>query len=193
MNILIFNGSPRPDGGTAALIRALARHLPGEPTVIEAYRCGIAPCTDCRFCREQDGCVIDDGMDAVIEAIDRADILILASPIYFSELTGPLLSLMSRLQPLFMARRRGIEPLTEKDRRGALLLCGGAPASPGKPPFAGAQAMGRRLLHTMGAAVIGTVCLTGTDAMPDAIDSLPPETEAAIRALAVLLTAGRTE
>ena len=50
METVIFNGSPRPNGDTAALIAALSAALPSAPKVIDAYRADIHPCVDCRRC-----------------------------------------------------------------------------------------------------------------------------------------------
>ena len=54
MKTLILNGSPRENGDTAGLIREVIRNLPGEYSVVDAYRCSISPCVDCRY-REGNG------------------------------------------------------------------------------------------------------------------------------------------
>ena len=64
--------------------------LGGEITQIDAYRCGIAPCVDCRWCWTHAECALHDGMARVFAEMDAADNLVIASPVYFSELTGPL-------------------------------------------------------------------------------------------------------
>lgn len=97
MKTLIFNGSPRKNGGTATLIKELKSCLPGEVFIVESYRADISPCVDCRYCWTNEKCAIDDEMQNVYRHIDEADNIIIASPIYFGELTGSLLNLMSRL------------------------------------------------------------------------------------------------
>lgn len=125
MKTLILNGSPRKNGDTASLIGLVARRLTGEVTVVDAYRRDVSPCLDCRRCWRENGCAIDDGMREIDEAIQACDNILIASPLYFSELTGRLLDVGSRLQAYFCARHfRGEEPIP-KPKKGAVILVGG--------------------------------------------------------------------
>lgn len=125
MKTLILNGSPRPHGDTESLIRLVREGLAGESRVLDAYRCDISPCVDCRFCWENPGCAIHDEMQEIYAYIQDCDNILIASPIYFSELTGKLLDVASRLQTYFCARFfRGEEPVP-KPKKGAVILVGG--------------------------------------------------------------------
>lgn len=125
MKTLILNGSPRPKGDTAGLTGVVRESLMGEVRVVDAYRADISPCLDCRYCWERPGCAIKDGMQGVYQYIQDCDNILIASPIYFSELTGRLLEVASRLQTYFSARAfRCTEPVP-KPKRGAVILVGG--------------------------------------------------------------------
>ena len=91
MKTLIFNGSPRPKGDTAGLLSLLKEDLAGEYRQVDAYRADISPCVDCRSCWTRKGCAIQDEMQEVYAYIQACDNILIASPIYFSELTGRLL------------------------------------------------------------------------------------------------------
>lgn len=132
MKTLILNGSPRKNGDTAALIRILTANLKGEVRVIDTCTANVRPCRDCRRCRKEPGCAIHDGMRAIYEAIEDADNIVIASPIWFSELTGPLLSLSSRLQTYFCARHFRHEEPIKKPKRGGVILVGGGDGDPQK-------------------------------------------------------------
>lgn len=125
MKTLIFNGSPRKFGDTAQLIAKLTQSLQGEIMIINAYESGIAPCIDCRFCWENDACCIQDDMQNVYEYIKTCDNVVIASPLYFSELTGVLLSLLSRLQMFFYASYFRNTRLIKNNKKGAVILVGG--------------------------------------------------------------------
>ena len=86
MKTLIFNGSPRKNGNTVSLINRLMELMDGEFKVVDAYRSNISPCMDCRYCWKQPGCAIDDEMQEVYRYIEECDNIVIASPIYFSEL-----------------------------------------------------------------------------------------------------------
>ena len=132
MKTLIFNGSPRKSGDTVSLLNYLLERLPGEYMIVEAYRCSISPCLDCRYCKTNSGCAIKDEMQEVYEYLKDCDNVLIASPVYFSELTGPLLSVGSRLQTYFCGRffRKEESGLTEK--KGAVVLVGGGDGKPDK-------------------------------------------------------------
>lgn len=185
MKTLIFNGSPRRQGDTAAMLDVLRAQLGGEFHQIDAYTCGIRPCIDCRWCFSHAGCVVQDEMQAVYRHIDEADNIVIASPIYFSELTGSLLSVMSRLQALWVSKFIRKEPLLrEKTRQGVILLAGGGDGTADK-----AISTATCLIHQMGAEVAGIVCSHDTNHIPAAQDA---PALAQIRQIADTLKAGQS-
>lgn len=122
MKTLILNGSPRKKGDTATLIAAL--QLPGEVTELSAFEAKVSPCLDCRYCRTHEGCSIRDGMQDYYRMIEESDCVILAAPIWFGTLPGPLLTLMSRAQTYFSSRFFRKESIL-KEKKGAVILTGG--------------------------------------------------------------------
>ncbi|MBR7184838.1 MAG: flavodoxin family protein [Clostridia bacterium] len=166
MKTLIFNGSPHANGDTAAMIRTLSAGLPGVVETVDAYRTDIRPCIDCRHCWKTPGCIFDDGMHDLLHRIADADCIIIASPVYYSMLTGPLLSLLSRLQVLYTAGRfHGVRLIT-RPKVGAVLLSAGGNGSP-----APAEEIAVGLLRCMHATHVGTVCAAATDTTPAADDT----------------------
>ena len=123
MKTLIINGSPRPNGNTASLIRELKAHLEGEIIEISAFYDHIAPCIDCRGCWETAQCVVHDGMDVIYG--DDFDNVVIASPVYYGTLPGSVLSLMSRLQPWYVATHFLKEPLVQRPKKAAAILTAG--------------------------------------------------------------------
>ncbi|MBQ8586168.1 MAG: flavodoxin family protein [Butyricicoccus sp.] len=105
MKILVLSGSPRRNGNTAAHVAAFAegaRAAGHTVDVIEVCRKKIAGCLACDACRRAGDrrCVQQDDMRAVYPLIDDADMLVLASPIYYYALTGQLQCAVSRLYAL---------------------------------------------------------------------------------------------
>lgn len=128
MKTLIINGSPRKNGDTTALIDELIRHLEGEVKVISCHD-DISPCIDCRYCWKNDGCAVQDDMQAVYDYITDCDNIVLASPIWFSSLSGPALNLGSRFQRYFTARFFRKQPAPLKPKKGLLIFVGGQPGT----------------------------------------------------------------
>ena len=125
MKTLILNGSPRANGDTASLIKELTKKLPGEYKIVNAYQCDVSPCVDCRYCWEHSGCAIADEMQEIYDYIQECDNILIASPVYFSELTGKLLDLGSRLQTYYCAAFFRKEKPILKEKKGAVILVGG--------------------------------------------------------------------
>ena len=133
MKTLILNGSPRIMGDTTSLIKKVTEKIVGEYMIVDTYRCNISPCIDCRYCWEKQGCAINDEMQEIYEYIQDRDNILVASPIYFSELTGKLLDVGSRLQTYWCAKYYRKEDPIMRSKKGAVILVGGGDGSINKP------------------------------------------------------------
>ena len=179
MKTLIFNGSPRKNGNTSALIDELVRRLDGEVKIVRAYDAAVRPCIDCRYCWKNSGCAVKDGMQEIYEEIQAADNIVIASPTHFSELSGQLLAVLSRLQTYWSAKYLRHEvPVPKKKRGGVIVVRGGV----------GRLSKGietaKVLLADMNAGIVGTVFADNSDETPS-IDQ--PEVLEELRALASTL------
>jgi multimeric flavodoxin WrbA len=102
MKVVAFNGSPRKEGNTAALIKHVLAELEKEGIETEIVQVGgkrIHGCTACGKCYEKmdKKCINDkDIVNECIEKMIEADGIILASPTYFADLTPELKALIDR-------------------------------------------------------------------------------------------------
>jgi multimeric flavodoxin WrbA len=180
MKTLIFNGSPRREGDTASLLRILTGGLSGESRVVDCYREKISPCVDCRACRREKKCVINDGMQEIYRYAEACDNLVIASPIYYAELTGKLLDVWSRFQLYYSARFFRREDPGLRPKRGGVILVGGGDGDPGRP-FATAKILLRQLNVK---EIFPLVCSHATNTLPAAEDAGAVR---AVKALAAFL------
>ena len=103
--ILAINGSYRDDGITDQTVEALAQAIVAAGAEVEIILLRDYPiefCTNCRACTQQPGaapgeCVHQDGMQELIDKIERADGYILASPTNFGSVTAIFKRFMERL------------------------------------------------------------------------------------------------
>jgi len=111
VKVLAVNGSPRKNGNTASMIRAVFRELEAEGMETQLIHIGgelLRGCTGCRACFDLKNarCVIEDDMiNSCIEKMVEADAIILGSPTYFSNLTPELKVLIDRAG--YVARANG--------------------------------------------------------------------------------------
>ncbi|MCR5230456.1 MAG: flavodoxin family protein [Solobacterium sp.] len=100
MKILILNGSPRPDGNTAAMIRTFQNAVKPEHevNVIRVCRKNIRGCLACEYCHNQGNgeCIQKDDMQEIYALLKDTEMLILASPIYYHGISGQLKCVIDR-------------------------------------------------------------------------------------------------
>jgi len=166
MKTAVFFGSPHKEGNTAEMVRRFCTALGGTFTAFDAYGGDIGPCVDCGRCAAGAECPISDRGREALDAIREADCIVIASPIYFGDLSGPAVSMGSRLQYLWMCRRAGKDPLGDRVRQGVILLSGG-----GSDRGERALANARCYLHVMGASVTAQITAEHTDTLPVSADT----------------------
>lgn len=101
MKVLAINGSARKDGNTAILIRTVFKELEAEGIETEMIQLAgkkVRGCVACYKCFENKDrqCAVKDDISAVIEKMDVADAIILASPTYFADVTSEMKALIDR-------------------------------------------------------------------------------------------------
>jgi len=102
MKVVAFNGSPRPDGNTAALIQAVFGALGQEGIQTEMVQVGgkrVRGCTACFQCftqRNRKCAIQDDALNEWMAKMEEADGIILASPTYFADVTSEIKALIDR-------------------------------------------------------------------------------------------------
>ncbi len=99
--IVVLVGSTRKGGNTDLLARAFVRGASKkhEVEVISVADYKINPCIGCNSCftREGNKCFQNDDMQAVYEKLRTADIVVVASPVYFYGVSAQLKALIDRL------------------------------------------------------------------------------------------------
>ncbi len=101
MNILVLNGSPRPNGNTKSMIEAFregAVSAGHQVDVVDVCRMKISGCLACEYChtRGHGECVQKDDMQKIYALLKEAEMLVLASPIYYHGLSGQLKCVIDR-------------------------------------------------------------------------------------------------
>lgn len=105
MKAIGVNGSPRKTWNTATLVgKALegAASEGVETELVHLYDLDFKGCVSCFACKKLGGasygrCGFRDGLTPLLEAVEGADLLFLASPIYFGTVTGEMRSFQERL------------------------------------------------------------------------------------------------
>jgi multimeric flavodoxin WrbA len=119
------------------------------------------PCRGCNDCHEDGTCVQRDDMTAVYDLIERADAVIIATPIYFSGPSAQTKLLIDRCQCLWVRNELlGRYSAEARKRRGALIAVGGDQ----KAVFKHAVGEVRAFYSAIGLAYDGEILVPGVEA-----------------------------
>lgn len=97
---LAVNGSPQSSGNTARMLQTVLDVCKDAGMETEFYQAGGKPvrgCISCGSCRKNtERCAIDDWMNELYPKMAEADVILLGSPTYFSDLTPEMKAVMDR-------------------------------------------------------------------------------------------------
>jgi multimeric flavodoxin WrbA len=105
MKLIAFNGSPRKKWNTATLLRHAMEGAESEGAKTKLYNLydlDYRGCTSCFACKRIGGksyghCPVKDDLKPIFREVEKADALLIGSPIYFGITTGETRSFLERL------------------------------------------------------------------------------------------------
>ena len=100
MNVLMINGSPRVNGNTSLALAEMKKVFDAEGVKSETVQVGnkdIRGCIACGRCGELGKCVFDDIVNELAVKFEKADGLVVASPVYYASANATLIAVLDRL------------------------------------------------------------------------------------------------
>ncbi len=98
--VLILSGSPRKGGNSDLLCDEFMRGATENGNQVEkifVHSQTIAPCNACYYCRDHQGeCVLKDDMNMILDKIQWADVIVMASPVYFYAIDAQMKMVIDR-------------------------------------------------------------------------------------------------
>lgn len=99
MKVCIVNSSPRYGGNCDVLCQQFAKGAEDAGHVVERINLRekeIHQCLGCYGCRNTHVCVRKDDMQDVLQKLIEADVIVLASPVYFYSVSGQMKVMIDR-------------------------------------------------------------------------------------------------
>ena len=96
----MFNGSPHANGNTAVGLAEMKKIFYDEgfeTTILQVGDKAIRGCMGCGTCSRTGKCVFDDEVNSAAALLEKADGLVIASPVYYASANGTLVSFLDRL------------------------------------------------------------------------------------------------
>lgn len=104
-NILIISSSPRKNGNSQMLCEQFkkgAEEKGHTATLIRLMEKKIGFCRACDGCMRNDGtCVLNDDMEEILKLFQKADVLVLATPVYFYGISAQMKTFIDRTYPIW--------------------------------------------------------------------------------------------
>lgn len=102
--VLIISGSPRKGGNSDILCDRFREGAEAAGNTVEKVflrSLKIGPCMACYGCRGKGVCVQKDDMEELLDQMVKADVLVLATPVYFYSMDGQLKTMIDRTLPRY--------------------------------------------------------------------------------------------
>jgi multimeric flavodoxin WrbA len=163
-----LNASPKKKGKVASILAAVADGARGAHDIewIDVYGLSIKPCLSCMKCRPDRSCALPaDDAHTVAAKITAADVLVVGTPTYWGNMSGPLKALFDRTVTTF--EHLGLTGLPRPLHRGKKAVIVTASSAPWPYNLLPSQASGavrsvRTVLNGGGFRIAGSVILGGT-------------------------------
>lgn len=134
MTILAFNGSPRENGSTAALLNSAlegAASKGADTDLIHLNRLTMKGCQGCFACKLRDGksfgrCILKDDMTPLYSKMEKAHGVILGAPIYFGTISAQAKLFIDRLFAYFSYNDPASPSLFPKKISSGIIITQGA-------------------------------------------------------------------
>ena len=102
--VLILSASPRKGGNSDTLCDQFLRGAKesghqAEKVFLRDKKIGY--CTGCGVCNKTHRCAQDDDMAEVLEKMVRADVIVMATPVYFYTMNAQMKTLIDRVAPRY--------------------------------------------------------------------------------------------
>lgn len=130
MYVLAIYGSPRKDGNTDLLLDEFLKGVSSTSTDTRIERLyvrdlKITPCLEYNACLKTGDCIIKDEMTPVYDKLLKADLIVLAAPVFFYSLPAQAKALIDRCQSLW-ARKYILKTMkSNQGRKGFFISVGG--------------------------------------------------------------------
>ena len=133
--IVAIYGSPRRKGNTGLMLDRFLEGVaePGDRSErdvrikkIVVKDLNISSCKSCHNCSKTGECIIEDDMQQVYKELIEADFLAVASPVFFTTVSGYLKALIDRCQRFWSLKYEHKKRIITKKKKGIFISAAGS-------------------------------------------------------------------
>jgi multimeric flavodoxin WrbA len=106
-NVVAIVSSPREKGNSGTAVNAILDGAMGLSTnIIQYYNLNsirsFNGCDACGQCAEQKKCVLQDGLTGILNSLEKADVVIFSTPVYFGGPSSQFKTLLDRMYSFYV-------------------------------------------------------------------------------------------
>ncbi len=96
LRLLSIIATERKNGNSVLASKYIAKKIGAELEIVNLAKLDIKPCKACYKCLYGEDCLIEDDVEEIFSAIERADAILISSPVYWLDATGKLKAFLDR-------------------------------------------------------------------------------------------------
>jgi multimeric flavodoxin WrbA len=163
MKVLGLYGSPRREGNSEVLMKAFLQGAAETGAAVEEIflrEQKISPCMEIYHCFKDGTCPIKDDMRGVYDKLLEADVVALASPVFFYSVSAQAKAMIDRTQALWARRYVLKDDFPGGNRQGVLLSTG---ATRGRLLFVGSRLVAKYFFDAINVRYAAELLVRGVD------------------------------
>ncbi len=163
MKVLGIFGSPRRQGNSDILMKAFLQGAAEAGALVEEVflrELKISPCLEIYHCFKDGTCPIKDEMRELYDKLIEADVVALASPVFFYSVSAQAKAMIDRTQALWARRYALKKDFPGGNRQGVLLATG---ATKGRLLFVGSRLVAKYFFDAINVRYAAEVLVRGVD------------------------------
>jgi len=166
MNILSFMGSPRLNGNTDILLDHIlkgAKLKGANVKKIKLITLKYRGCIECGECENNGICSLKDDFSPFYKDIISSDVIIIASPIFFYNITSLTQMVIERAQALWIAKYRLTKAINNQSKQSKIGIFVSVGATKGQRLFEGANLVVRYFFDAIGVKKVSSFLVKGVE------------------------------
>jgi multimeric flavodoxin WrbA len=163
MKVLGIYGSPRRQGNSDTLMKAFLQGATEAGALVEEIflrEKKISPCLEIYHCFKDGTCPIKDDMREIYDKLLDADVVALASPVFFYSVSAQAKAMIDRTQALWARRYVLKSDFPGNHRQGVLLVTG---ATKGRLLFVGPRLVAKYFFDAINVRYAAEILVRGVD------------------------------
>lgn len=163
MKFLAIWGSPRRGGNSEILLDAFIEGATAAGAQVEKValqKLKISPCLEIYHCFQDGTCPIRDDMQPLYDKLLAADVVALATPIFFYSVSAQAKAMIDRTQALWARRYQLKQDFPGPERQGVLLCTA---ATKGRLLFVGARLVAKYFFDAINVSYAAEILVRGVD------------------------------